>query len=59
MAWQNVLQLIGLLLVAVLIAPAAFRLRWRSTGTLLSIACWLAIFVAVSFLIEMLMPLLR
>ncbi len=59
MAWQNVLQLIGLMMVVVLIAPAAFRLRWRSTGTLLSIACWLAIFVAVSFFIEMLLPRVR
>lgn len=55
MAWQNILQLIGFMMVVVLIAPAVFRINWKSTATLFSIGCWLAIFVAVSLVIDLLL----
>jgi|GEM_PF-1851068 hypothetical protein len=45
-AW---LQLLALIMVAVLILPAALRLPWRSKRILVFIAAWLGIFLLVGF----------
>lgn len=45
-AW---LQLLALIMVAVLILPAALRLPWRSRRILFFIAAWLGIFLVVGF----------
>ncbi|MBP7065816.1 hypothetical protein [Ferrovibrio sp.] len=54
MSWQSWAQLLGLLMAALLILPAALRLPWRSRRILTYIAIWLAIFAAVGLLIQLL-----
>lgn len=48
MSQTDWLQLIALLMMAVLILPAALRLPWRNRRILLLIALWLGIFLVVS-----------
>lgn len=52
MSQTDWLQLIALLMMAVLILPAALRLPWRNRRILLFIALWLGIFLIVSFAIR-------
>jgi len=53
MSWQVWAQLLGLLMAALLILPAALRLPWRSRRILTYIAIWLAIFAAVGLVIQL------
>lgn len=54
MSWQSWAQLLGLLMAALLILPAALRLPWKSRRILVYIAGWLAIFAIVGLIIQLL-----
>lgn len=54
MSQTDWLQFIALLMMAVLILPAALRLPWRSRRVLLFVAIWLGIFLLVSLAVRFL-----
>lgn len=53
MSQTDWLQLSALLMMAVLILPAALRLPWGNRRILLHIALWLGIFLIVSLAIRL------
>ena len=54
MSQTDWLQFIALLMMAVLILPAALRLPWRNRRILLFMAMWLGVFLLVSLAIRFL-----